>query len=168
MLSGSQAADAPAKPAEQPADLFDFWVGDWDASWKNPGGTTSTGRNRITKILDGTVLEEHFEGNGSAKAPGLKGKSLSVLQKGTKVWKQTWADNQGGYFTLTAQTDGDKRIFITDITKRDGKELAQRMVVHSIKKDSFTWDWEGTTAGGKTWKRQWQVSYVRRSDRGAR
>ena len=35
------------------------------------------------------------------------------------------------------------------------------MVFHHITKDAFTWDWEGTTDGGKTWKLLWQLDYRR-------
>ncbi|MEP7102255.1 MAG: hypothetical protein ABI781_17230, partial [Burkholderiales bacterium] len=61
-LVAAQAASAPA-PAivAQPADLFDFWLGDWQLSWLNADGSKGTGRNRITKILDGAVIQEDFE-----------------------------------------------------------------------------------------------------------
>lgn len=156
LLVALPLAPAVAKDPEQPADLFDFWVGDWNAKWKNTNGTEGRGRNTITKILDGKVLEENFEAEGTPKAPGLKGRSLSVQQKGGK-WRQTWADNQAGFIVLTAQVDGDKKMFVTD-----GKESFQRMVFYDIKKDSFTWDWEATTDGGKTWKLQWRIEYERR------
>lgn len=143
----------------QPADLFDFWVGDWNAKWKNKNGTDGRGRNVITKVNDGKVLEENFEAEGTDKAPGLKGRSLSVLEKTSGAWRQTWADNQGGFIVLTAQVDGDKKMFVTE-----GKESFQRMVFYNIKKDSFTWDWESTTDGGKTWSLQWRIEYERRPE----
>jgi hypothetical protein len=149
---------AAGKDPAQPADLFDFWVGDWNAKWKNKDGTDGRGRNVITKALDGKVLEENFEAEGTAKVPGLKGKSLSVLEKGG-TWRQTWADNQGGFIVLAAQVDGEKKMFVTA-----GKESFQRMVFSNIKKDSFTWDWESTTDGGKTWSLAWRIEYERRPE----
>jgi hypothetical protein len=41
----------------------------------------------------------------------------------------------------------------------DGKEIVQRMVFKEIKNDSFTWDWEKTEDGGKTWKLEWRINY---------
>ena len=161
-LCGLPLAPAAANDKEQPPDLFDFWVGDWDAKWKNANGTDGRGRNVIAKILDGAVLEEQFEGEGTAKAPGLKGRSLSVLHKGSGVWKQSWADSQGGFYAFTAKVDGEKKMFVTDPVTRNGQEVILRMVFFDIKKDSFTWDWESTADGGKTWKRQWRVEYTRR------
>lgn len=151
------AASAPA----QPADLFDFWLGDWNLSWKNADGTLGKGRNRITKILDGAVIEENFEADPASNPPPLlKGRSLSVRQNG--MWRQAWADNQGGFFALRGRVEGDKRIFITDPVQRGDKTVVQRMVFHTIKADSLVWDWESSTDGGATWQRQWRVDYVRR------
>lgn len=147
------------KDPPQPDDLFDFWVGDWNARWKKPDGTEGRGRNTISKVLDGKVLEENFVGEGTDKTPGLKGRSLSVKEAASGVWKQTWTDNQGGFIVLSAQADGDRKMFVTE-----GKESFKRMVFHNIKKDSFTWDWESTTDGGKTWKLQWRIEYERRPE----
>jgi hypothetical protein len=153
----SLAASAPA----QAPDLFDFWLGDWKLSWQNADGTTGTGRNRITKILDGTVIEENFEADSASNPPPLlKGRSLSVQQNG--VWRQAWADNQGGFFALRGQVDGDRRIFMTDAVQRGGKTVVQRMVFHTIKADSLVWDWESSGDGGASWQRQWRIDYVRR------
>ena len=156
------AAPSPAaSSAAQPPDLFDFWLGDWNLSWKNADGTVGKVRNRITKILDGAVIDENFEADAASNPPPLlKGRSLSVQQNG--VWRQAWADNQGGFFALRAQVDGDKRLFVTDAVQRGGKTVVQRMVFHTIKADSLIWDWESSSDGGASWQRQWRIDYVRR------
>ena len=153
-----------ATPAAQPADLFDFWVGDWDLSWTGADGSAGRGRNRITKTLDGTVIEENFEETPDGKTPPLRGHSLSVLHKGSGTWRQAWVDNQGGFFSFSAQVDGDKRIFITDVTHADGKASAQRMVFHAIASNSLMWDWERTVDGGKTWTLLWRIAYRRHAE----
>jgi hypothetical protein len=158
-VAASPAASAGAAAAQR-ADLFDFWVGDWSVGWRNDDGTPGTGRNRITKILDGNVIQEEFEMLSGAPPPLLKGRSLSVLSQG--VWRQAWADNQGGFFAFTAQVDGDRRIFVTaPRVGKDGGTLLQRMVFHSIAKRSLTWDWERSTDGGQTWALQWRLLYTR-------
>ena len=155
-------AQTPMNTAAQAPDLFDFWIGDWSVTWKGADGSPGSGRNRIARVLDGTVIEETFEETPDGKSPPLKGHSLSVLQKATGKWRQAWADNRGGFFALTAQVDGDKRMFVTDSVRKDGKDTAQRMVFHEIRKDSFTWDWESTSDGGATWRLQWRIEYKRR------
>ena len=155
--SGPPGSMAPA--VAQPAELFDFWLGDWKLSWRDADGSAGTGRNRITKILDGSVIEESFEALPGSTPPLLKGRSLSVLSNG--VWRQAWADNQGGFFAFTGRAEGDNRIFITATVHRDGKAFAQRMVFHSIRPDALTWDWESTADDGQTWALQWRVLYTR-------
>ena len=150
-----------AAPAPQAADLFDFWLGDWSATWKNADGTTGKGRNRIQRTLDGKVIEEQFEEDAGDPPPLLHGRSLSVRQQSTGVWRQSWVDSQGGFFAFSAAVDGDRRIFATDLVADGDKLKGQRMVFRDITRDAFTWDWEGTTDGGKTWKLLWQIAYKR-------
>jgi hypothetical protein len=155
-----QISSAAAAPAPQAADMFDFWLGDWQVSWKNADGSLGKGRNHITRILDGRVLQEQFEEDAADPAPLLKGNSLSVRDP-AGLWHQAWADNQGGFFALTASADGEKRLFSTALTSVGDEVRGRRMVFHHITKDAFTWDWEGTTDGGKTWKLLWQLDYRR-------
>jgi hypothetical protein len=150
----------PAAPASQPADLFDFWLGDWSVTWKNADGTPGRARNHVARILDGRVIEEQFEQDPADPAPLLRGRSLSVRDN-TGQWHQAWADNQGGFFNLVASADGDRRLFATALAPAGDQVKGQRMVFHHITKDAFTWDWEGTTDGGKTWKLLWQLDYKR-------
>ena len=150
----------PAAPAPQPADLFDFWVGDWNVTWKNADGTAGKAHNHVSCILDGRVIEEQFEQDPADPAPLLRGRSLSVRDNAGQ-WHQAWADNQGGYFNFTGSADGDTRQFATALMAVGDQVKGQRMRFHHITKDAFTWDWEGTTDGGKTWKLLWQLDYRR-------
>lgn len=141
---------------------FDFWVGKWDASWDEGEGNLGRGTNTITKTLDGTVIQEDFViTEGQQK--GFKGMSLSVFGATSKQWHQAWADNQGGYYNLIGERNADVRIFKTLARMSDGKEIVQRMVFKEIKSDSFTWDWEKTEDGGRTWKLEWRINYKKAS-----
>ena len=149
-----------AAPAPQPADLFDFWLGDWQVTWKNADGTPAHAHNHVSRILDGQVIEEQFEADAAGTPPLLKGRSLSVRDPQGQ-WRQAWADNQGGFFALSGSADGDRRLFSTALVPAGEQVKGQRMIFHHITKDAFTWDWEGTTDGGKTWKLLWQLDYRR-------
>jgi hypothetical protein len=139
---------------------YDFWLGNWDANWKNADGSTGSGSNHVFKVLDGTVIEENFKISDGAQA-GFLGMSISVFDSNRKIWHQAWADNQGGYFDFIGEVVGDKKIFKTKVVERDGNKIIQRMVFYDIKKDSFSWDWEATKDGGVTWNLQWRISYTR-------
>ncbi|HEY9024593.1 MAG TPA: hypothetical protein VIP05_09845 [Burkholderiaceae bacterium] len=151
---------ASAAPVALPADLFDFWLGDWQVTWKNANGTTGKARNHVARVLDGNVIEENFEEDAGDPAPLLRGRSLSVRDPAGQ-WHQAWADNQGGFFALTGSADGDRRLFSTALTTAGAAVTGKRMVFHHITADAFTWDWEGTTDGGKTWKLLWRLDYKR-------
>lgn len=145
--------------ATAPAELFDFWVGDWVVSWKQADGSPARGRNRVSKILDGKVIEEDFSGDPGV-APRLLGRSLSVLDAGG-VWRQAWADNQGGFFALTGSAEGGSRYFSTGFRQVGEQQQGKRMRFHDIQPDRFTWDWEGSNDGGKTWTLLWRLHYRR-------
>jgi len=151
---------ACAAPVAQPADLFDFWIGDWQVTWKNADGTTGRARNHVSRVLDGNVIEERFEEDAADPAPLLKGRSLSVRDPAGQ-WHQAWADNQGGFFVLTGSAAGDRRLFSTALTPAGAEVTGKRMVFHHITRDAFTWDWEGTSDGGRTWTLLWRLDYRR-------
>lgn len=142
----------------QDSALFDFWVGDWDLTWKNASGKIEKGTNSVVKILDGKVIQENF----SFASGAFKGTSISVYNSSRKIWHQAWADSQGGYFDFEGDVDGNKRIFKTRLREQNGQKIIQRMVFYDIKSDSFTWDWEQSRDGGVTWQLQWRINYVRR------
>jgi len=144
---------------EQDSTLFDFWIGEWDLTWTNAEGKIDKGKNHIEKILDGKVIQENFS---DAKG-NFKGISISVYNPTKKTWHQAWADNQGGYYDLEGQVEGEKRIFRTQMKDLNGKKIIQRMVFHNIKFNSFTWDWEISRDGGATWQLQWKINYVKRN-----
>lgn len=142
------------------ATTYDFWLGQWQVSWTNADGSKGSGTNHIFKVLDDKVLEENFVITNGGQA-GFKGKSLSVYNSQNNTWHQAWADNQGGYFDFYGSVVGDKKMFSTHPSEKDGKVIQQRMVFYDISDDQFTWDWESTSDGGKTWNLQWRINYTR-------
>jgi len=144
----------------KPEQYFDFWIGTWNLTWEASNGTTQTGTNHVEKILDGKVILENFKAE-SGQLKGYEGKSVSVYQKRTGNWKQTWVDSNNGYITLNGKIDGNKRIFWTEATVPNGEKKLKRMVFYDITKNSFTWDWESSTNNGNSWKLQWRIHYKR-------
>nr|WP_288935161.1 hypothetical protein [uncultured Allomuricauda sp.] len=155
----SKFDNAIAKSLNQ-AELFDFWVGKWDATWDEGNGKIGKGTNRITKTLDGKVIHENFQ-IIEGKSKGFKGTSISVYQPKLKRWKQAWADNNGGYYDFTGEFENNARIFKTQNIEKDGKLTTARMVFKDIKEDSFLWDWESSDDNGNTWKLLWRIHYKR-------
>jgi hypothetical protein len=161
--SAQQAASPP--PATQPAPCagaefhhMDFWLGSWDVRWDaSPGQPAGQGTNVVTRDFDGCVIHEHF--NGGSSTGSLLGESWSLYHAPTQHWRQTWVDNQGGYFALMGGLEGDKFILISKSVSDNTPR--QRMVYEDITPNSFTWRWQGSTDRGATWTDSWVIHYTR-------
>ncbi len=140
--------------------LFDFWVGDWEASWNENGTVKLLGENHLSKEFGGWVIREKFKVNDGA-SKGFEGGSWTVFDKQKKKWFQTWVDNNGAYMAFEGKLDGEKRIFERNTIDKKGKPVLQRMVFRDITTESFTWDWESSADNGKTWTLSWQILYKR-------
>jgi len=135
---------------------FDFWVGDWSLKWTNAEGKELAGNNRIQSILNGCVIEENFED----PVGKFQGKSVSVFNKGTQQWQQTWVDNNGSYLDFVGEFKDGKMVLARKAT-REGKEFLQRMVWYNIAADTLDWNWERSDDNGNTWKLLWKIHYKR-------
>ena len=61
VISLSSLFSQDKSPCSLPeAKQFDFWVGEWELSWKNDKEETETGTNKNVKILDGCAVQENF------------------------------------------------------------------------------------------------------------
>ena len=131
---------------------FDFWLGDWEFTSQGNKGV-----NRVSKILGGCVVFENF-GDGSPNT--LKGQSVSTFDRASRRWKQTWVDNTASYLDFTGGMEDGKMIFTREAIV-GGKKIMQRMIWFNIEKDRFSWSWDRSEDGGKTWKVLWPLEYTR-------
>jgi hypothetical protein len=152
-MFGSMQADD--RPREFDGSELDFWLGDWAVSWDGGAGT-----NRLERILGGHVIHEQFVGVSSDDASTLRGQSWSVFEPARKLWRQTWVDDQGGYFDLVGGRVDDSFAFARDAPER-GEQARQRMVFREIEADRFRWTWELSVNGGGTWEVCWEIAYRR-------
>ena len=136
-----------------PENQFDFWLGDWEATW----GEDGKGTNHVERILDAKVVQEDFT------APDMHGISFSVYDPERKLWCQTWVDNNGSYLDFTGEFEDGQMILGREVQKKDGTKIMQRMVFKNITPNSFDWSWEASNDGGKTWQVQWPIHYTRKS-----
>jgi len=163
--SGSTSAASAPSPVPPPAcstaeyRQLDFWVGDWVATFDNGDGTKGTGRNRITRDEYGDcVITEHFTTDDGS----MKGHSISMYVKQAGGWRQTWMDNQGGYFDLAGGPGLEPSAkFGLETIRQDEKMPFRRMIWQDVKPDSFTWRWQGKAKAADAWKDQWVIHYTR-------
>jgi len=146
---------------------LDFWLGEWDATWDGGRGT-----NRISRILRGRVILEEFAETSAAETGGsdgpeagaqaLTGRSWSVFDPGLGLWRQTWVDDQGGYFDLVGERVEGWFAFSRAAPER-GPAFRQRMIFRDIEPHAFRWLWQASTDDGATWVTRWEIHYTRRS-----
>ena len=144
----AQAAPAPSAPCTAPEYWqLDFWLGDWDTFDMGEKGP-SVARNRVTSILHGCVIHEHYQQND-----GLTGESFSIYDASWQVWHQTWVTNRGvllilegrfkdGALTLEGSSLGkdDRPVLIRGTWKVQGNSV--RETAYSSKDGGKTWDME--------------------------
>src|SRR5215213_10042444 len=95
------------KPCSTPeASQFDFWIGEWTATWSD----TLHATNRIEKMFGNCTVHENF----SDPKLNYLGQSWSVYNANYKQWQQTWVDNNGGYIHLTGGVVADSMILSTE------------------------------------------------------
>lgn len=163
-LSACATASAQQQAATPPCSTpefrqMDFWVGTWDAHYTADTSGAPGGTNVITRAYDNCVIQEDFQGGPLAQ--GLVGHSVSTYHAPTRQWRQTWVDNQGGYFALTGGPVGDD--FVLANTRLSDSAPHQRMLFEEITQNSFTWRWQSSADAGATWTDTWVIHYVRRS-----
>ena len=139
-------------------EQFHFWIWEWELTWAENG----RGRNVITKILGGKVVQEQFESLPADGSPDLVGMSVSVYNVQTAQWQQTWVDNQGSYLDFVGGMVGDKMILSRQAVV-NGEQVQQRMVWADIEPDSINWTWERSGDEGVTWQIVWAIQYRKKS-----
>lgn len=145
-----------SKPCSSPAaSQFDFWVGEWDLTY----GDTMHATNKIEHDFDGCVIHENF----FDPAQQYRGESWSMYDPQSKMWRQTWVDNQGSYFALTGKFEKNEMLLFTAPHElKKGGNGYNKMRFYNITSNEFDWNWEQTTDEGKTWKVIWSIHYKRK------
>lgn len=151
--------------SEAPAELkqFAFWLGEWEFthSFRKKDGTSgeSTGRNSISVTFDGWGLLEDF----TTGIPGrpYHGGSITIYNKNTKEFSQSWADSNGFVMTFAGKWQDNQMVLYSPELEQNGKKYQTRLVWKNIKKDTMDWSYERSDDKGKTWKSQWDISYRR-------
>jgi len=136
---------------------FDFWIGEWELSWKDPQKGMVKGKNVITKEMNDKVIYEHF----SDPINNYFGASWSVYDTLIGKWKQTWVDDQGSYLDFRGEFKDGKMTLQREYTSPGGKLVRQRMTFYNISKHRLDWVWEGSTDNGASWNELWKIEYVR-------
>ena len=145
--SSSPTAEQSSKPSSCDAaeyKQFDFWIGDWDAF--DIGSQTPSGRARVTRILEGCVLHEDYEGTD-----GHKGESFSIYDRSRRVWHQSWVTNRGELLVIEGTFQSGEMVLSGADRTADGKERQVRGI-WKPERDGVRETAARSKDGGKSWE----------------
>jgi hypothetical protein len=140
-----------SSPSE--AHQFDFWLGHWNLMW----GDQQHGTNVITAVLNDQVILENFSGQ---PATSLADMSVSVFNRQSGKWQQTWVDNEAGYLDFVGEFKGGQMV-LQRTAEANGQRFLQRMVWYNIEYEQHDWNWERSDDNGATWQVVWKIHYAR-------
>jgi hypothetical protein len=147
---------APPKASTAQLDAarqFDFWLGEWDCTWAEDG----RGTNSVYHDLGDKVVVESFDGRPSLEYQGM---SVSVYDRTSQRWKQTWVDSEGAYLDFVGGYENG----VMDLRREaeiDGRTALYRMLWHNIERDALDWAWQRSDDEGTTWETLWAIGYRR-------
>ena len=143
---------------------FDFLEGQWDAVCRVPsadGWAEASGSLTASRILDGTVFHELFEGiyHGGA----LKGLGLRAFNRETQEWEHTWTDTlQPAPFHVWKGRFEEGRCDLHAEWSERGAPVRSRLTWSNVTSDSAHWESARSTDGGRTWEVHWVIDFRRR------
>ena len=137
------AAQTTGPCSAQEYRQFDFWIGEWEVE----ANGAQAGTNRITKILDGCVIMEEWEGGSN-----FKGKSFNRYDPVTQKWEQYWVDNKGGVLRISGGYADGKMVMSGESVGPTGS-VVDRITWHNKKNGTVRQIWDKSSDGGKTWQR---------------
>ena len=135
---------------------FDFWVGNWNVVTTQ--GEVPAGKSRIELILGDCVIQENWQSDSNP----YSGKSYNTYNSALKRWEQYWVDNSGGeIFFYGGLKDGVMDYWTDEIPQAGGPALKRHLQFFRIGPDKVRQFSQGSTDGGKTWKPEYDFTYVR-------
>lgn len=144
---------------------FDFLTGEWDAQCRVPqddgGWEEASGTLSVTRILDGLVSHELFD--GIYHGGRVKGLGLRAFNRAAGVWEHTWTDSlEPGRFHVWRGRFADGAIDLSAEWQENGAMVLSRLTWSRIARDSAHWESARSNDGGQTWAPHWVIDIRRR------
>lgn len=158
VFAGTAWAEGEPRPKPCTAESynqFDFWLGKWTVS--NDAGEIQ-GNNHIHKIMGNCGMQENWTGGS-----GFVGTSYNFYDSRSKVWRQTWIDNQGGSLLLTGGLVGTSMQLSGERASREGKTVIDRITWTPLADGRVRQHWQASEDAGKTWSDVFDGYYKRES-----
>jgi ketosteroid isomerase-like protein len=114
----------------------------------------------VTLEENGCVVMEHWNAPG-----GSRGQSFNIYDRSIGMWRQTWVDASGGQHDYRGNLKDGNMAFVGDVPVPNGQRgrVPVRLTFFKIGSDSVRQFSEISTDSGKTWRTNYDLTYVRRA-----
>ncbi len=149
---------------------FDFWVGEWEVDNRNrqAGGDdprwydTGTARDRVSAVLDGCALVEHWSGLLSfGEIAGFSVRAYNPVAERwdlVLLWPLTDAPN---FSTFTGSFRHHRGEFFSESMGADEEIILSRFTFADIGPDWLRFDVATSADSGVTWRSGWIMEFTR-------
>ena len=134
------------------------WVGNWDVV--NAAGAAA-GTSTVEKSPDGCGLLEHWRGRSPAGGSN-PGTGLHAFNRNARTWTHLWVDATGFTATLAGSVNAGRIVYERTSLQASGLTRHHRMTLTPAD-GRVTQTGEHSDDGGKTWSRDFQLTYVRKA-----
>ena len=134
---------------------LDFWVGDWDVTWKQTA--TVVGANDVTLEEDGCLVHEHWTGT-----QGGTGQSFNYYDRQDGKWHQLWVSSSGNVLALSGQVHDGAMAYTGEAAGPDGKRTLHRLTFTPNPDGSVRQHWQVSSDNGATWTDSFDGTYRRK------
>jgi hypothetical protein len=159
--SPAPSAAAQRKPIlpcleDSAARGLDFLIGDWDL--QNARGVVVQ-HTVIHQALGGCALVQ----DDTVPANGYIAVAIHQWERERRLWRQGYADNRGAFTTWHGKVSPGRIEYAQDSVP--GFAHFQRSIFWSVDADHVRQTFDESDDAGKTWKRTFDGTYVRRTRR---
>ena len=144
------------------ANDFDYLLGDWEFNAVSQQYGKFRGYWSAVKLAEGQILDEY-------RVVGDKGETFYVTgtvrsyNKHKDRWDLVGMDRDSGLLDVGTGHRSGNEVFIEQTFGASGdKPAILRIHYYNIKADSFSWEADRSTDGGKTWTKKSQTIEARR------
>jgi hypothetical protein len=158
-LGLTQGPVAPAACGEVAGyQALALWAGEWDVV--NAAGQAA-GSSKIERSPDGCGLIEHWRGRAPSGAVN-PGTGLHAFNRASQGWTHLWVDATGFTATLTGRVDSGRIVYERTSQQPGGLTRHHRMTLAPAN-NQVTQTGEHSDDAGKTWRRDFQLTYTRKA-----
>ena len=160
-FNAAMAADGPSREIPEEANVYGWFVGDWELDVLHYAGVDVSSRQLKGEVHAGWVLEGRAVQDvwimprrpdrtaNLGKSMNMYGTTLRLWDSTIQAWRITWRNPAGDHHEdQIGRWNGDEIVQVG--TRPDGTCTRWRFT--ETTRDSFHWLGEARNPGGKTWK----------------